>query len=249
MTVPDHLWRLPPPDLTLSSKTVHVWRASLEQSAARTHQLSQLLSRDEQTRAERFHFERDQRRFIVSRGALRTILGRYLGVEPDQLRFRYGPRGKPYLSEEFDRCALYFNLAHSHELAVYAFTCGREVGIDLEWVHLMQDVEQIADRFFSARENAVLRTLPEGQRLEAFFNCWTRKEAYIKAIGEGLSQPLDQFQVSLAPGEPARLLIVEQAPEEVSRWSLEALTPIPNYVAALAVEGRDWCLKCWQCML
>lgn len=196
---------------------------------------------------ERFRFERDRRRFIVGRGVLRTILGRYLGVEPDKVQFRYSPRGKPYLAERFDSYGLRFNLAHSHELALYAFTRDREIGVDLEYVRPMPDAVEIATRFFSTRENAVFRVLPKSQELEAFYNCWTRKEAYLKATGDGLARPLDQFAVSLTPGEPARLLHVEKdLLQEIARWSFQALKPAFSYVAAVAVEGHDWRLVCWQ---
>jgi 4'-phosphopantetheinyl transferase len=209
-------------------------------------QLAQTLSEEEHRKAKCFHFEQDRKRFIVGRGVLRTILGLYLGVEPSLLRFCYNSHGKPYLADRFGGGALQFNLSHSHELALYAFTRGREIGVDLEYIRYIPDAEQIAASFFSARENTVLHTLPTSQKQETFFNCWTRKEAYIKAIGNGLAQPLDKFDVSLAPGEPARLLSVDGAPEEASRWSLKALTPAPGYVAALAVEGHNWSLTYWQ---
>ena len=196
---PDQLWRPSPPDGRLPAQEINVWRVSLEQPVECVERLSRILSTDERMRAERFHFDRERKRFIVSRGALRTILGRYLGVGPDQLRFRYGPHGKPCLSEEFDRCALGFNLAHSNDLALYAFASGRKVGIDVEHVHPIPDAEQIAARFFSKYENAVLRELPESQRLEAFFNCWTRKEAFIKAIGDGLTSSLGPISSFAGP--------------------------------------------------
>jgi len=183
----DRRWHLSPPDLTLSRDDVHVWYASLGQPVERVRQLAQILSYDEMMKAERFRFERDRRRFIVSRGVLRTILGRYLGIEPDKVRFRYSPHRKPYLADRFDSYRLRFNLAHSHELALYAFTRDREIGVDLEYISPMPDMEQIAARFFLARETVALRTTPENQKLEAFFSCWTRKEAYIKASGEGLA--------------------------------------------------------------
>ena len=239
-------WHLPPPELVLSSADVHVWRVPLEQPRARVRQLVQTLSDDERARAGRFHLERARRRFTVGRGVLRGIVGRYLGLKPGQVQFRYDPRGKPYLSEGSGDGALRFNLAHAHELALYAFTWGREVGVDLEYVHPMPEVTQIGTRFFSPRENAVLSTVPEGQRLEAFFHCWTRKEAYLKAIGEGLSRRLDQFDVSLFPGEPARLLHVEGDPQEAARWSIQALTPGVGYVAAIVVERQGWQMRYWD---
>jgi 4'-phosphopantetheinyl transferase len=210
--------------------------------------LVETLAPDECLRAERFHFERDRRRFIVGRGVLRTILGRYLGLEPNHLQFCYGPRGKPALAGISTRpnAWLCFNLAHSQNLALYAVTCERELGVDIECIHAIPDAEQIAARYFSAHENAGLRSLPANQKQEAFFNCWTRKEAYIKAIGDGLAQPLAEFDVALAPGEPARLLRIKDNAQAAARWSIQALTPAPGYVAALAVKGHDWQLKCWQ---
>ena len=195
--------------------------------------MAQCLIEDERIRAERFNFRRDRKRFIVGRGVLRMILGRYLHIEPNRVQFSYGPHGKPYLADGDG--ALQFNLARSHELALYAFTRGREIGVDIEYFRALTDAEQIADSFFSPRENAILQALPASQRQQAFYNCWTRKEAYIKAIGKGLAQPLDQFDVSLAPGESTRLLKVEGSPEEGSRWSLYSLTPVAGYVAAVAV--------------
>jgi 4'-phosphopantetheinyl transferase len=249
MMAPDDPWPLPPPDLALSHEEVHLWRTALEQPAGRVHELSRLLSPEERAQAARFHFERDRRRFIVGRSALRILVGRYVGADPGQLRFRYEAHGKPYLSVDYNLCGLRFNLAHSNELAVYAFTLGREVGIDVEYIRSLPDVEQIAARFFSAQEYVALRMFEESQRLEAFFNCWTRKEAYIKAIGDGLSHPLDQFQVSLFPKEPARLLNVEGSPEEVSRWCMTSFVPAPGYVGALVVEGAGYRLEYWQCLL
>lgn len=234
------------PNLILSSNEVHIWRASLDQIATYLDQRVQVLSPDERLKAERFYFERDRRRFIAGRGILRTILGRYLGMDPSQLRFCYGPGGKPYLAEKPIAGMISFNLSHSRELAIFAFVRECRIGVDLEYKRPVADAEQIAARFFSAYENAVLRRLQTSQKQEAFFNCWTRKEAYIKAIGDGLAYPLDRFDVSLTPGEPARLLSVERDPGQVSRWSLEVLMPAPGYAAALAVEGHDWDHTCWQ---
>jgi 4'-phosphopantetheinyl transferase len=239
-------WLASPPDLALSGDEVHAWRASLGQPTSRVRQLVRTLSDDERRRAERFHSERDRKHFVVARGTLRSILGRYLGVEPGRVQFEYGPRGKPRLAEPFANLALCFNLAHSHELALYALAYRREVGIDLERVCPLPDAEEIATRFFSAHESAAWRALPPNWKQEAFYLCWTRKEAYIKAIGDGLARPLDQFDVSLVPAEPAQLLRVEGNPKEANRWSLQTLEPAPGYVAALAVEGHGWRLVCWD---
>jgi 4'-phosphopantetheinyl transferase len=139
-----------------------------------------------------------------------------------------------------------FNLSRSHSLSLYAFTRSRQIGVDIEYIVPIKEADQIVARFFSSHERAMWQKLPKDQKQEAFFNCWTRKEAYIKARGEGLSLPLDQFDVSFAPGEPPALLATSGASNESSRWLLQALQPSPGYVAALFVEGHDWRLKCWE---
>ena len=222
----------------LAPDEVHVWCAFLDQPALIVRYLTRSLSPDERARAEGFAFDRDRRRFVVARGALRAILGRYLDVEPVRLGFTYDARGKPALAPPWGGETLRFNVAHSHELALYALTRERAVGIDVEYLRPVADLDDLAGRCFAPGENAVLRRLPAHQREEAFFACWTRKEAYVKAIGEGLTRPLDAFEVSLAPGEPARLLCVRDEPGEASRWSLHDLRPAPGYVGALAIEGR-----------
>jgi 4'-phosphopantetheinyl transferase len=246
MTSREPLWHPPSAELSLSSAEVHVWRAALDPAASCVEQLQRLLSADELQRAARFHFPRDRRRFIVARGVLRDILSRYLGVPPAALAFRYSAYGKPALADVEAEEGLRFNISHAHEMALFAITCGREVGVDIEYLHRTIAYEEIAERFFSAHERASLRAVPAEVKHQAFFNCWTRKEAYIKAHGEGLSLPLDQFDVSLTPGEPAALLATRGDPRDARRWSLQAVAPDPGYVAALAIEGQDWQLTCWQ---
>jgi 4'-phosphopantetheinyl transferase len=240
-------WPSPPARLSLESEDVHVWRAILDQPVKTLGAMQRLLSADESERAHRFHFRKHREHFIVARGVLRTLLGKYLGVEPSQLRFSYTAYGKPALAGISEgQPPLRFNLSHSGELVLYAFTRGREIGLDLELRRDDFASEQIAEQFFSAREVKMLRALPVGLRTEGFFNCWTRKEAYIKAVGLGLSLPLDQFDVSLAPQEPAALLRTGDDEREAERWSLKALTTAEGYSAALAVEGHGWRLKCWD---
>ncbi len=226
----------------LNGDEVHVWRARLDQPADRLEVLRRTLAPDEVQRGERFHFERDRRHFAAGRGILRTLLGRYLGCDPRELQFSYNPQGKPTLAGE--GADLRFNLAHSHGLALFAVCRGREVGVDLERIRPEFAGEPVARRFFSPREVAVLQTLPAERRHEAFFVCWTRKEAYLKATGKGLSLPLDCFDVTLAPGEPAALLATRHDPAEVQRWSMRALAPAQGYAGALAVEGRGW--RLWR---
>jgi 4'-phosphopantetheinyl transferase len=239
-------WRSPGEGPILGNDEVHVWRAALDHDPSQVNSLLCTLSEDERARAERFYFEIDRERFIVARGALREILGVYLKRAAKSLSFSYGPHGKPALAQDAGGDAIHFNMSHSHGVALYAVTRGREIGIDLEFIRESLEVDQLATRFFSQREIATLQGLPVNLRKHAFFLCWTRKEAYIKARGEGLSLPLDQFDVSLIPGEPAALLSTQPDSDEAVRWSLQELTLASSYVAALAVEGRDWSLSCWE---
>jgi 4'-phosphopantetheinyl transferase len=231
-----------PPEL--SAAEVHVWRISLECGDTALDRLRTFLADDERQRAGRFYFEKDRRHFIAGRGALRCLVAGYLVRHPSEVRFEYTNYGKPLLAGRPGAAELRFNLSHSHGLALLAVTRGRDVGVDLERIRENLDGEQLAERFFSPREVAVLRSLPLELRREAFFQCWTRKEAYIKANGKGLSLPLDQFDVTLRPGEPAALLATHYEPSEAHRWSMHGLMPGEGFVGALAVEGqfgRLWC--------
>jgi 4'-phosphopantetheinyl transferase len=232
--------------LTLQSDEVHVWRAVLDVPEAQVRSLWYTLTADERQRAERYVFEQDRTHFVVARGLLRVLLGGYLRQDPPHLRFTYGPYGKPALATDTGRASLRFNVSHSHGLALYAITRGREVGVDVERIRPKVVQEKIAERFFSPREVTVLRALPPPLQAPAFFACWTRKEAYIKARGDGLTLPLDQFEVSLAPGEPAALLRTAWDPQEAACWALQDLAPAPGYRAAVAVAGHDWRLTCWD---
>lgn len=222
--------------LTLSDDDVHVWCVSLQQPIHIIEQLDCLLSSDEKARAARYHFDYLQQSFIMARGILRILLAGYLNLQPAQIEFTYLRAGKPRLSENLKK-SIFFNLSHSHELVLYAFSPTRNVGIDIEHIRPIEDLRQISENNFSATENLELKTLPAEKISEGFFNCWTRKEAYIKAIGDGISFPLQQFDVSLKPGEPARLLRVRGDRQEAARWSMYELHPAENYVGALAVEG------------
>jgi 4'-phosphopantetheinyl transferase len=224
----------------LSEDEVHVWTVALERPESDVRRMARLLSADETERAERFRIERVRRRFVVCRGALRLILARYTGDAPDRLRFAYGAHGKPGLAPS-PGSDLRFNVSHSDGIALCAVARGREIGVDVERLRPLPRAERIAERFFSLPERAALRGLPEEQRLEAFFTCWTRKEAYIKARGDGLAHPLDQFVVSVVSSEPARLSAVgDRDAREVAGWSLDGLPAEPGYVAALAAHGGPW---------
>lgn len=239
-------WSPPPNPPTLNDHEVHVWRAALDVSSAQAEGLRQTLSADEAARSDRFYLQRDRERYAVTHAALRDILGRYAGIEPRQLRFDAGPYGKPYLRQDRPSAILNFSLSHSHELALIAVSHGREVGVDIEFIHPEVAELQLAERFFSPAEAAGLRSLPGCVQKTAFFEAWTCKEAYLKATGRGFSLPLDQFVISVNPEEPTSLLETRWDPDEASRWSLARLAPWPGYAAAVAVQGQSWQLRCWQ---
>jgi 4'-phosphopantetheinyl transferase len=246
MVQSEEAWPLPPPTVRLTGGEIHVWRAWLEEPARGGYDLARILSPEERQRAKRVRFERDRLRFVAARAALRIILGRYLAVQPQDVCFAYGQHGRPYLASEIGNPRLDFNAAHSGPLAVFAVASDMPIGVDVEQVREMPDADDVAARFFSAREYADYAALPADAKQLGFYMCWTRKEAFIKALGEGLAHPLDQFDVSLAPGEPARLLRVALDPDEAKHWSLISLTPAPGFVAALAVRERAPRVTCWD---
>ncbi|MEM7354922.1 MAG: 4'-phosphopantetheinyl transferase superfamily protein [Acidobacteriota bacterium] len=223
-------------------KEVQLWRVDLRPPEAQVEACRRLLTAEEIARAERFHFDRHRRRFLVRRGALRRLIGAYLGCEPTAVRFEEGEKGKPFVHQAgvapADR--LQFNLSDSKDLALYAFTRGAELGVDVEILRPMPDALGIAEHFFSDEERQDLRRVPEADVPKAFFNCWTRKEAYIKAIGEGLSEPLDRFSVTLQLADPARFIHLGGDRQRAAAWTLHHLVPEPGAVGALALEGEGW---------
>lgn len=237
---PDHSFSLAPSD-------VHVWQADLDAPEMVRHRLGRLLVPEEQARAARFYFERDRQRYLAGRGLLRLLLGRYLGRPPEGLELTYNRYGRPSLAGSDNLPPLHFNLSHSGPIALFAFTLDRPLGVDVERIRSDLDHEKIAERFFSLRERQVLHNLSAMDMALGFFNAWTRKEAYIKALGMGLSLPLDSFDVTLAPGRPARLLEARQQPGEADHWTLYDLAPRPGYCGALAVRDRGLTLHHWSC--
>jgi 4'-phosphopantetheinyl transferase len=225
---------------------VHVWRVSLDSQARHAERLADELSEDERSRADRFRFEGDRRRYHASRGTLRAILSRYVRFPPREIVFVYSVKGKPSLPSRAGECDLRFNLSHAGGIALVAVALGRDVGVDIECIRDGTLAEEIGERFFAPAEVAAMRELPPAERSRAFFHCWTRKEAYLKARGEGVSLPLRSFQMALAPGDPAALLATPDDPRECSRWSLQDLAPGCGYAAAVAVAGHGWQLRLWD---
>jgi 4'-phosphopantetheinyl transferase len=203
------------------------------------------LSEDERLRAARFHFALDRQHFIAGRAWLRRVIAAYLLKAPEQLTFVYSEKSKPSLGGAEFESGLNFNVSHSGGIALFGFTLGRKIGVDIE--HIRHDFETaaIAARFFSLREQEQLAALPLEQRHEAFFRCWTRKEAYIKATGDGLSLPLSQFDVSISPGDQDALLATRPDQLEAKQWSLRSIQVGSGYCGALCATGTAWKLIQW----
>jgi 4'-phosphopantetheinyl transferase len=237
-------WPLRPTVPRAAPAEVHVWLADLATTPSTRHSLWHVLEENEKARALAFRFPVHRERFVVARGTLRLILARYLDEAPARLRFETRSYGKPILAGH-DR-DLRFNVSHSEDVALYAVTEAREVGVDIERMREDLPIEEIARHSFSPAEREALLDLPMAQRRPAFFACWTRKEAYLKARGEGLSLPLDAFDVSIDVRGAAQLLDVRGAPGERHRWTLRAITLDGPYQATVAVEGHDWSLRQWQ---
>lgn len=237
-------WRLPPEKPALNPGEIHVWRIDLNELQPRLTDLSGFLDLSERRRAARFHFQHDQEHFIVGRGMLRLILSFYLPLAPREFEFEYNQYGKPALNPQI-QSRVQFNVSHSHGLALIAVSAQDELGIDVEWIRPELADLKIAKRFFAPTEVEMLLQLPEARQKEGFFNCWTRKEAFIKAQGKGLSIPLNQFVVTLQPDQPAALITGWDA-AETARWSLYALPIDAGFRAALAAENREHALLLWN---
>ncbi len=245
MNIGDSSYQVNAP-LSMPDDEVHLWRVDLDAIRSEEPRWLKVLSGDETQRAARFHFPVDRQRFIASRAFLRKIIAAYLDAVPSDLTFVYSKKEKPSLGPVFSDSGLTFNLSHSGGIALYAFSRRRDVGVDVEQVRRDFDVEEIARRFFSPQEQNELALIPAAERVEAFFRCWTRKEAYIKATGEGLSVPLTQFDVSLAPACTNALVSTRPDAAEATRWRLIKVPAGSGYIAALCVRGRDWKLKDWS---
>ena len=239
-------WPIPPGQPKLAPGVVDVWCLPLDLPADRIEELLASLADDERERAARYQFDRHRRRFVACRGQVRGILAGYVNDRPAALRFQSGPRGKPALGAPWSDSSIHFNASNSEEVGLLAVALDRELGVDVELVREPRDFEGLAAQFFARGEVEQLRLLPENRRIEAFFNCWTRKEAVLKAVGTGLAFPLDKVVVTLAPGEPAGVVVYDNDPATASQWWLASLDPLPGYVGALAARGSPLEVHCWR---
>jgi 4'-phosphopantetheinyl transferase len=235
-------WKKPDTNINIYQNETHVWLLPLELESDQLHQLRTFLSDDEMDRAERVHFDKQRNHYIAARGQMRKIINNYLRIKDEKLVFVYNEFGKPYLENN----PIHFNLSHSHELALLAINMNYELGVDIEWIHRKTDLMPIGERFFSENEFTELNALPANLQRQGFFNCWTRKESYIKARGVGLGIPLSKFEVSLKPDESVQLKSTQHDPEAANKWKLYAFDPYPDYTAALTINTNTTQISFWD---
>jgi len=238
-------WPLPPKNLALANDELDIWAAQLDQQADRIEAHLSTLSEHEKARASAFRFQIDRNRFICSHGILRAILGRYLELDPHQLQFNYGSRGKPELAGLSEANALHFNMTHSEGLGVFACTRACPVGVDVERVRAIRDEQEVANLCFASRESEALSKLDGYQKMIGFYNLWTRKEAWLKATGQGICDSLRSLEVSLLPGEPARIISICGNEKEGDLWSLVDLSPATDFKATVAFAEKNLKIRSW----
>ncbi len=239
-------WQIPESWPTLAENEVHVWLATLDVPEDVFQRLADTLSGDEADRAKAFRFDYHRRDFIVARGLLRVILARYVGISPTQIGFTYSDHGKPALQSVKDQQLPCFNLSHAHRLALYGVTFASRIGLDIEWINREVDCEEVAKVCFSAQERELLQALPAPSKLPAFFNGWTRKEAFLKALGRGLSIDLKRIEVTITPGDPAAWIGMDKGIADSHQWRLYPLEPPEGYAGALVVESPARPIRTWQ---
>lgn len=244
----DCFWYPGPITPTISPQEAHVWVAPLHALISQVDELRQCLSLDELERARRYRSVGHQNRFIISRGILRIILGRYINKPPEQLHFDYGCYGKPVLLQDSGPNDIQFNLSHSHDYAVYSIAPNARLGIDLEYIHPFSEIRQLANRFFDPEEKNAFFTLPLEQQTDAFFRYWTQTEAYIKAKGQSLSYAFDHPTINIGAERSNSLGSANTDSENTSNRSLYQFSPAPNYTASLVIEGNNWQVSCWKYM-
>jgi 4'-phosphopantetheinyl transferase len=230
----------------LAGDEIHVWATTLSVPPESLEDFAAILSPDEKERARKFKFDKHRNRFIAGRGALRKILGQYLRTDPADLRFVHLANGKPALDESFAGAGIHFNLAHSEDLALVAVTRLGMVGVDVECIRPVKDMDELVARFFSSRESEAFQKVPADKKPAAFFNLWTRKEALLKATGEGITRSLSLVEVSFLLGEPARLVAISGDVEKAAGWSLRELSPATGFTGAVAIQAKDVEEQCWK---
>jgi 4'-phosphopantetheinyl transferase len=238
-------WITPAGQPILKANQVHVWRASLDAAESRLMSLAKLLSSNEEARSRSYRFQDDRRRFVVARGLLRIILARYLRTDPKDLDFVFSETGKPAIHPDL-RAGIQFSVSHSHDRALFALARDRDVGVDVEQIRTDCAIDSIAQLFFSPEEQVSIKSLPDRLKHRAFFSCWCRKEAIVKALGRGLPFGLHRLEVSVLPGEPAKLRSTRDDAIEIKSWSLVDLAVCDGYEGALAIKSPALILKCWD---
>ena len=244
--MPDQ-WGIAPETFTLPDHTAHVWRVSLDRADDAARRLSDVCSPDERRRADRFHFSQDARRFLVGRGILRLLLARYLCTEPQSVEFAYGRYGKPGVAPTISGPSIQFNVSHSAGVMLCALTSNVNVGVDIEQVRSLPEYDRMIERTLNERERSALYSLPASEQLKAFFMCWVSKEAQLKATGAGLSGALDEVETyaTVVVESPAHIRVVLHQRNH-ALWTHLQLSPGSGFVAALAVEARDYAVHCWE---
>lgn len=222
----------------LLDSDIHVWCASLDRPDQELPNFAGLLSADEKARAEKFHFAKDRRRYIIGRGLLRVLLSNYLEMESSAFEFTYGLHGKPALESHFNGRVFEFNLSHSRDKVIYIFNWDQPIGIDIEYDHPLKDLDDFAFQFFTPNECNFIQSLPMDQKRESFFKIWTCKEAFLKANGSGLTSPINEVEVALTTDKTASLTSIGGNREQAAHWRLELFTPLAGYQSALAIEKQ-----------
>lgn len=236
------IWQNPSQKFTINPQEVHIWKTNLEQSSINVQNSFKILNEYEKNKARRFHFEKHQKRFIIARSSLKKILSLYLSISPQEIEFIYNDYGKPKLIDKINKLALQFNVSHSKNMAIYGITCHYLIGVDIEYIRPMPEAENLAKRFFSDKEYEQMRPLPSEEKSKEFFKLWTAKEAYLKAIGQGISGGLEKVEISQY--EPKQFISLPESNN--IKYNLFYLTPHYNYLAAIAVQNNQQNYYYWQ---
>lgn len=228
-----------PEHMSLTGREVHVWKIRIDDPPIDPQELYEnILSADERERADRLRFKDERRKYIISRGTLRSILSKYLESVPGDIVFEYNKHGKPSLPPQVNPGKIRFNLSHCRNLVVYAIAKDMEIGIDIEYLREVKWARKIIDRFFSPEERDYYNTRPDHMKTRCFFKLWTGKEAYTKARGRGFSLPLSEHDISLVPGHAPRPYDGRSIDRDYGEFSLYEIKIADNYISSLAVEGR-----------